>query len=142
MVQQLSVFLQNKSGKIAAVVRALSESGVDIRALSIADTTDFGILRMLVSDISVAKAALAEQNCILSVNEVTVVAVPDEPGGLSRVPSLMAQAEVGIAYMSSLIERGVDVAYMVFRVSDEARLLEVLSKNALETVSPQKLGLK
>ena len=142
MVQQLSVFLQNKSGKIAAVVRALSESGVDIRALSIADTTDFGILRMLVSDISVAKAALAEQNCILSVNEVTVVAVPDEPGGLSRVLSLMAQAEVDIEYMYSLIERGVDVAYLVFRVSDEARLLEVLSKNALETVSPQKLGLK
>ena len=142
MVQQLSVFSQNKSGKIAAVVRALSESGVDIRALSIADTTDFGILRMLVSDISVAKAALAEQNCILSVNEVPVVAVPDEPGGLSRVLSLMAQAEVDIEYMYSLIERGVDVAYMVFRVSDEERLLEVLSKNALETVSPQKLGLK
>ncbi|MDD6644158.1 MAG: amino acid-binding protein [Firmicutes bacterium] len=142
MVQQLSVFLQNKSGKIAAVVRALSESGVDIRALSIADTADFGILRMLVSDISAAKAALAEHNCILSVNEVTVIAVPDTPGGLSRVLSLMAQEEIDIEYMYSLIERGVDVAYMVFRVSDEARLLEVLSENAIETVTPQKLGLK
>lgn len=142
MVQQLSVFLQNKSGKIAAVVRALSESGVDIRALSIADTTDFGILRMLVSDISAAKAALAEQNCILSVNEVAVIAVPDAPGGLSRVLSLMAQESIDIEYMYSLIERGVDVAYMVFRVSDEARLLDVLSKNAIETVAPQKLGLK
>lgn len=142
MVQQLSVFLQNKSGKIAAVVRALSESGVDIRALSIADTTDFGILRMLVSDISAAKTALAEQNCILSVNEVTVVAVPDEPGGLSRVLSLMAQEEIDIEYMYSLIDRGVDVAYMVFRVSNEARLLDVLSENAIETVTPQKLRLK
>ncbi|MGM9524521.1 MAG: ACT domain-containing protein [Faecousia sp.] len=142
MVQQLSVFLQNKSGKIAAVVRALSESGVDIRALSIADTADFGILRMLVSDISAAKAALAEHNCILSVNEVTVIAVPDTPGGLSRVLSLMAQEKIDIEYMYSLIERGVDVAYMVFRVSDEARLLEVLSENAIETVTPQKLGLK
>ena len=142
MVQQLSVFLQNKSGKIAAVVRALSESGVDIRALSIADTADFGILRMLVSDISAAKAALAEHNCILSVNEVTVIAVPDVPGGLSRVLSLMAQEKIDIEYMYSLIERGVDVAYMVFRVSDEARLLEVLSANSLETVTPQKLGLK
>ncbi len=142
MVRQLSVFLQNKSGKIAAVVRALSESGVDIRALSIADTTDFGILRMLVSDISAAKAALAEQNCILSVNEVTVVAVPDTPGGLSRVLSLMAQENIDIEYMYSLIERGVDVAYMVFRVSDEARLSEVLSRNALETVPAQKLGLR
>ena len=142
MVQQLSVFLQNKSGKIAAVVRALSESGVDIRALSIADTADFGILRMLVSDISAAKAALSEQNCILSVNEVTVIAVPDAPGGLSRVLSLMAEEKIDIEYMYSLIERGVDVAYMVFRVSDEARLLAVLSENAIETVTPQKLGLK
>ena len=142
MVQQLSVFLQNKSGKIAAVVRALSECSVDIRALSIADTADFGILRMLVSDISAAKAALSEQNCILSVNEVTVIAVPDAPGGLSRVLSLMAEEKIDIEYMYSLIERGVDVAYMVFRVSDEARLLAVLSRNAIETVTPQKLGLK
>lgn len=141
MVQQLSVFLQNKSGKIAAVVRALSDSGVDIRALSIADTTDFGILRMLVSDISAAKAALAEQNCILSVNEVTVVAVPDTPGGLSRVLTLMAQEEIDIEYMYSLIDRGKEDAYMVFRVSDENRLLKVLSENGLSAVAPDKLGL-
>ena len=141
MVQQLSVFLQNKSGKIAAVVRALSDSGVDIRALSIADTTDFGILRMLVSDISAAKAALAEQNCILSVNEVTVVAVPDTPGGLSRVLSLMAQEEIDIEYMYSLIDQGKQDAYMVFRVSDENRLLKVLSENGLSAVAPDKLGL-
>ena len=141
MVQQLSVFLQNKSGKIAAVVRALSDSGVDIRALSIADTTDFGILRMLVSDISAAKAALAEQNCILSVNEVTVVAVPDTPGGLSRVLTLMAQQEIDIEYMYSLIDRGKEDAYMVFRVSDENRLLKVLSENGLSAVAPDKLGL-
>ena len=141
MVQQLSVFLQNKSGKIAAVVRALSDSGVDIRALSIADTTDFGILRMLVSDISAAKAALAEQNCILSVNEVTVVAVPDTPGGLSRVLTLMAQEEIDIEYMYSLIDRGKENAYMVFRVSDENRLLKVLSENGLSAVAPDKLGL-
>ncbi len=142
MVQQLSVFLQNKSGKIAAVVRALSEGGVDIRALSIADTTDFGILRMLVSDITAAKNVLSEQNCILSVNDVVVVAVPDAPGGLSRVLSLMAQEKIDIEYMYSLIERGVDVAYMVFRVSNEDSLLAVLAKNGLATVSAQALGLK
>ena len=142
MVQQRSVFLQNKSGKIAAVVRALSEGGVDIRALSIADTTDFGILRMLVSDITAAKKVLSEQNCILSVNEVVVVAVPDAPGGLSRVLSLMAQEKIDIEYMYSLIERGVDVAYMVFRVSNEDSLLAVLAKNGLATVSAQALGLK
>ena len=119
----------------------MSDSGVDIRALSIADTTDFGILRMLVSDISAAKAALAEQNCILSVNEVTVVAVPDTPGGLSRVLTLVAQEEIDIEYMYSLIDRGKEDAYMVFRVSDENRLLKVLSENGLSAVAPDKLGL-
>lgn len=141
MVPQLSVFLQNRSGKIAAITRALSDCGVDIRALSIADTTDFGILRMLVSDISAAKAALSEQNCIVSVNEVAVVAVPDAPGGLSRVLTLMAQEHIDIEYMYSLIDRSATDAYMVFRVSDEERLLRVLEENGLSTVSASALGL-
>lgn len=141
MVQQLSVFLQNKSGKIASVTRALHEHNIDIRALSIADTTDFGILRMLVSDIHAAKAALAGQNCILSVNEVTVVAVPDEPGGLANLLGLISQADVDIEYMYSLIGRGAGVAYMVFRVSDETRLLTLLTENGLKTVTATELGL-
>ena len=102
MVLQLSVFLQNKSGKIASITKALQEAGVDIRALTIADTTDFGILRMLVSDIQAAKDALSKQNCIVSVNEVTVVAVPDEPGSLSVILDLLAQEKIDIEYMYSL----------------------------------------
>lgn len=141
MVPQLSVFLQNKAGKIAAITNALAERHVDIRALSIADTTDFGILRMLVSDISDAKSALSEQNCIVSVNEVAVVAVPDAPGGLSRVLTLMAEEKIDIEYMYSLIDRGATDAYMVFRVSDEERLLRVLKENGLSTVSASVLGV-
>ncbi len=142
MVSQLSVFLQNQSGKIAAITQALSDNGIDIRALSIADTTDFGILRMLVSDISAAKAVLSKQHCIVSVNEVVVVAVPDAPGGLSRVLSLMAREKIDIEYMYSLIDRGASDAYMVFRVSDEARLLRLLAENGLNTVPAASLGLK
>lgn len=142
MVAQLSVFLQNKSGKIAAITNALAENHVDIRALSIADTTDFGILRMLVSDIAAAKDVLSKQNCIVSVNEVAVVAVPDAPGGLSRVLSLMAEEKIDIEYMYSLIDRGATDAYMVFRVSDEARLLRMLEANGLSTVPASVLGLK
>ena len=141
MVKQLSVFLQNKSGKIASITRALAENSIDIRALSIADTTDFGILRMLVSDIQAARRVLADQNCIVSVNEVTVVAIPDEPGSLSKVLSLMAQEEIDIEYMYSLVERGAKEALMVFRVSDEERLSALLSENGLHTVSAQELKL-
>ena len=142
MLKQLSVFLQNKAGRIADITRALSDAGIDLRALSIADTADFGILRMLVSDIEAAKAALSKQNCIVSVNEVAVVAVPDSPGGLARVLSLIAAAKIDIEYMYSLIERSAEEAYMVFRVSDEAKLLRALEANGLHSVSAEKLGIK
>lgn len=141
MVQQLSVFVQNKAGKIAAVTKALAEAGIDVRALSIADTTDFGVLRMLVSDIAKAKAVLAEQKCIVSATEVTVVAVPDAPGGLAQVLGLLASAKIDIEYMYSLIGRGENKAYMVFRVSDGKGLHSILAENGLSTVSCQELGI-
>ena len=142
MVKQSSVFLQNKSGRIAGITRALSEAGIDLRALSIADTTDFGILRMLVSDVEGAKQTLKKENCIVSVNEVVVVAVPDEPGGLARILTWMAQECIDIEYMYSLIERSAEEAYMVFRVSDEPKLLQMLERHDLHSVTAQHLGMK
>ena len=141
MVKQLSVFLQNKAGKIASVTRTLYENGIDIRALSIADTTDFGILRMLVNDVEKAKEALAKENCIVSINTVDVVAVPDKPGGLAEVLQKLADANIDIEYMYSLIDRGTDDAYMVFRLSDGADMQDVLEANGLKTVSASVLGL-
>ena len=140
MVQQLSVFLQNKPGKLAALTRALAEGGIDIRALSIADTTDFGILRLLVSD--TAKAILDAGNYAAGITGVTVVAVPDVPGGLARVLTLLADGGVDIEYMYSLIGRGEDRAYMVFRVSDEARLLALLEQDGLSTITDAQLGIR
>lgn len=141
MVPQLSVFLQNKSGKIAAITRALQQAGVDIRALSIADTTDFGILRMLVSDVKAAKKALSDQNCIVSINDVVIIAVPDVPGGLAGALELMAEENIDIEYMYSLFDRGKTDAYMVFRVSDEARLIALLEKNAMRVITAEEIGL-
>jgi hypothetical protein len=142
MAQQLSVFVQNKPGKIAAITRAIADAGVDLRALSIADTTDFGVLRMLVSDLEAAKQALAKHNCVVSATGVTVVAVPDEPGGLAKVLTLLADNSVDIEYMYSLIGRGEKKAYMVFRVSDEKKLHTLLAENGLSTVSGEELGLR
>ncbi len=142
MVQQLSVFLQNKPGKLAALTRALAEGGIDIRALSIADTTDFGILRLLVSDTAKAKAILDAHSYAAGITGVTVVAVPDVPGGLARVLTLLADGGVDIEYMYSLIGRGEDKAYMVFRVSDEGRLLGLLEKDGFATVSDAQLGIR
>lgn len=141
MVKQLSVFIQNRAGKIASIVKALSDANVNIRAISIADTADFGILRMLVDHIELAKTTLAKQNCIVSVNEVALIAVPDEPGGLSNTLALLTEEGIDIEYMYSLIQRGNDNAYMVIRVSDEAKLMDLLKKNNMETVSADQLGI-
>jgi len=140
MVKQLSVFIQNRSGKIASIVKALSDAHIDIRALSIADTADFGILRMLVNDVDAAKSTLSKQNCIVSVNEVALVAVPDEPGGLSHVLELMAEEGVDIEYMYSLIQRDKEKAYMVLRVSDEKKLIQMFENHHMEAVSAASLG--
>lgn len=142
MVQQLSVFIQNKPGKLAALTRALADGAIDIRALSIADTTDFGILRLLVSDTAKAKAVLEQQNYAAGITSVTVVAVPDVPGGLAGVLALLADGSVDIEYMYSLIGRGESKAYMVFRVSDEETLLNLLNKNGIATVSDAELGIR
>ncbi len=142
MILQLSVFLQNKSGKIAAITQALWQANVDIRALTIADTTDFGILRMLVSDVNQAKEALRRMNCVVSTNEVVVLAVPDVTGGLSELLTLLARENVDIEYMYSLVVRGSSDAYMVLRVCDETRLLQVLERSGIRTVSPETLQIK
>lgn len=142
MILQLSVFLQNKSGKIAAITQALWQENVDIRALTIADTTDFGILRMLVSDVNQAKEALRRMNCVVSTNEVVVLAVPDVTGGLSELLTLLARENVDIEYMYSLVVRGSSDAYMVLRVCDETRLLQVLERSGIRTVSPETLQIK
>ncbi len=142
MVEQLSVFLQNEPGKIASVTDALARGGIDLRALSVADTADFGVLRMLVSDVRLARDILVRDNCIVSATSVTVVAVPDEPGGLAKVSSLLAREQVNIEYMYSLIGRGEDKAYMVFRVSDEQKLIRILEKNGLSAVSGEELGIR
>ncbi len=142
MILQLSVFLQNKSGKIAAITQALWQANVDIRALTIADTTDFGILRMLVSDVDQAKEALRRMNCVVSTNEVVVLAVPDVTGGLSELLTLLARENVDIEYMYSLVVRGSSDAYMVLRVCDETRLLQVLERSGIRTVSPETLQIK
>ncbi len=141
MVKQLSVFIQNRAGKIASIVKSLANANIDIRAISIADTADFGILRMLVDNTELAKTTLAKQNCIVSVNEVALVAVPDVPGGLSNILGLMTEEGIDIEYMYSLIQRDNDKAYMVIRVSDESKLLHMLKKNNMETVSADRLGI-
>ena len=141
-ITQISIFLENRAGQLSEITKILSENSIDLKALNIAETADYGILRIISDDSDKAAKLLRDNGFIVTETPVAAAAVPNKAGGLNDLLNIISKEEIDIEYMYSLIERGVDVAYMVFRVSDEARLLEVLSKNALETVSPQKLGLK
>ncbi|MBR5882277.1 MAG: amino acid-binding protein [Mailhella sp.] len=142
MVKQLSIFVQNKSGKLAASLAVLRDSGIDIRALTIADTPDFGILRLLVDDAAKAEKVLFANGFLVQSTEVVVVPVLDERGGLAALLEPMAEAGVNIEYMYSLIARDAKDAYMVFRVTDSAAFLAMLKEKGLKNVEPDELGIR
>ena len=142
MVKQLSIFVQNKSGKLAASLAVLRDNGIDIRALTIADTPDFGILRLLVDDAAKAEKVLFANGFLVQSTEVVVVPVHDERGGLASLLEPMAEAGVNIEYMYSLIARNAKDAYMVFRVTDSAAFLAMLAEKGLKSVEPDELGIR
>ena len=142
MVKQLSIFVQNKSGKLAASLAVLRDNGIDIRALTIADTPDFGILRLLVDDAAKAEKVLFANGFLVQSTEVVVVPVLDERGGLASLLEPMAEAGVNIEYMYSLIARDAKDAYMVFRVTDSEAFLAMLKEKGLKNVEPDELGIR
>ena len=108
--EQISVFLENKSGRLAEVMRVLGAAQVNIRALSIADTSDFGILRIIVNDKEKALDVLKANNFTVSKTDVVAVEVPDSPGGLSKILDLLEAQKVNVEYMYAFIERHADNA--------------------------------
>ncbi|ACV64228.1 amino acid-binding ACT domain protein [Desulfofarcimen acetoxidans DSM 771] len=129
-VKQVSVFLENKSGRLARVTQVLGNNNINIRALSIADTTDFGILRLIVNDPDKAFTVLKEDGFTVSVTEVLAVEVRDEPGGLSNILEVLKQAGINIEYLYAFLQKASNAALVVFRVEqiDEA-IIALQEKN-------------
>jgi hypothetical protein len=121
-VRQVSVFLENKKGRLYEVCNRLAEAGVNIRALSIAETADYGVLRLIVNDPETAMKVMAESGFTVSETEVIAVEVPDEPGGLFKVLAPLYDANVNIEYIYCFVEKSGESAIVVFRVEqlDEA----------------------
>lgn len=142
MVKQLSIFLQNESGRIAEIAEALAAADINIRALNIADTPDFGILRMLVSDVDLAVKVLADKGYVAKATPVTVAAIPDEVGGLAKVLRVMSEGGIDLEYMYSYLGRSSGRAYMIFRSGDEVALGELLSSHGITVVDKNDLHLK
>ncbi len=141
-VNQISVFLENRRGQLAEITHLLADNNVDLRAISIAETADYGILRMIVDDADRAAAILLGNGNILTMTPVLVIGVPDEPSSLSNVLALIAEGEVDIEYMYSLFTHVNGKAYMVFRVAKEDALRDLLASHGIEPVTKEELGLK
>ena len=134
-IKQLSVFAENKKGTILYATEALAEAKIDIRAMCVADTRDFGILRLIVDDAEKACEALRAKDCVVSVTQVICVAVPDVPGGLSNVLKLLAKNDINIEYIYAFITVSGKNAYVVIRVNDNDKAVKVLTENNIPLVT-------
>lgn len=136
-VKQISVFLENKPGRLGAVTRALGQHGINMRALSLADTADFGILRFIASDPDCAVEVLKGAGFATSLTDVLAVEVPDEPGGLARIMDLLGGAGVNVEYLYAFTERRRDKALVIFRVESIETAAAALSAGGVQVVRAQ-----
>ena len=138
-IKQLSVFLENRPGKLFELTQLLAEKGVDMRALSIAETTDFGIARLIVNDAYGAAQVLREGQFIAQFSDVLAFAVPDEPGGLHHLLGEFNAAQVNIEYMYAVLSGGKSRAYMIFRVTDTEAAEKALTARGLKSLTLEEI---
>ena len=139
-VKQLSVFVENKQGALSDVVALLSENGINMRAISIADTQDFGVLRMIVQDCEKAKAVLKAEKVIVAVNEVVAVELADKPGALSEVLKVLSGSGVNVEYMYAFVNPvKQSSACVVLRATDNEKAAELLKERNIPLISQEEL---
>ena len=140
-VNQISVFLENEPGKLSEFTHLLREHNIDIRALSIAEVENFGILRIIVDDSYATSTVLKSAGYVFKITPVLAVPLKDTPGGLSEVVDALGQNGINICYIYAFTARQKDKAYVVLRVEDNEKAVEVLVKNGYTPVSQEELRL-
>ena len=140
MVKQLSVFLENSKGRLSRMTTLLGEAGVDLLALSFADTTDYGILRAIVNDTDKALSVLKEGGYTVNVTEVLAVLVPDVPGGLAQILRLLLETDVSVEYLYSFIHRSQENALILFKVDNVDEAATVLKANGVELLNEHEIA--
>ncbi len=133
-VEQISIFLENKAGRLAEVSRVLSEAGVNIRALSLADTSDFGILRLIVDNNDRAKAVLKERGFTVGKTDVVAVEVEDRPGGLNRILDILSRQNINVEYMYAFVQHTGKDAVIIFRFDDIDMAVKLLQENNVKVL--------
>ncbi len=136
-LKQLSIFVENKPGRLEAIIDNLGKSGINIRALSIADTTDFGILRLIVDDVSKAKEVLQNIGVISKLTDVVAVFIDDRSGGLANVLSVLTKGGLNIEYMYAFLTKTEGKALMVLKSDNEEEAMTLLEKAGVAMASPE-----
>lgn len=138
-VEQISIFIENREGRLAEVTAILRDANVNIRALSLADTTDFGVLRLIVNDNETAEKVLKKEGFAVGKTQVMAVEVKDEPGGLNRILDPLCENDVNVEYMYAFANPQCENAIMIFRFDDHDKALEVFAQKNIKVISNREI---
>lgn len=141
MLNQISVFLENRAGQLLKVTNILSENNINIRAVNIAETSDYGILRLVCEQSEKALSIIKQSGFTATMAKVVAAAVPDRAGGLNELLNVIANEDIDIEYMYSIFGKKAGLAYMIFKVEQPEILWEVLEKNGFDVADGSSLSI-
>ena len=139
-IHQISVFMENKPGNLADVTSFLAENNIDIRTLEVADSSDYGIIRIIVNDPFNTLTLLKDNNWICKLTHVIGVKIPDTPGAMAKVMNILASENISVEYIYAFLTKDADNALMIFRVQDNDRVAALLKKNGITIVDQEDLA--
>ena len=140
IIKQISIFVENKPGRLAEITEIIAKNDINIRALSVADTTHFGILRIIVDDPEMVQRVLKEAGLTVSITSVITAAINDRPGGLAEVLKLFAAHDIQIEYMYAFISRDNGKAFVIIRVDNGQKAAEALHANGFDILCPEDIN--
>lgn len=141
MIKQISVFVENKKGRLAAMTKVLADNGIDLVSLSIADTTNFGILRCIVNDVNKAVQVLKDGGFTVNITDVIGIYVPDQPGGLYSVLEVLGKHDLGIGYLYSFVKKEEGRALIMLKVDNTEKAIEAFKQSGIAMVTQEDIGV-
>ena len=139
LIEQLSIFVENKHGRLAEITNLIKENNIDIRALSIADTRDFGIMRLIVNNPVKAEKVFKDAGCTVSLTKVIAIGIDDTPGGLSKAMDTLYAHNISVEYMYAFISRTDNTAYVILRVEENEKAISALNEGNIKILTSKEI---
>jgi hypothetical protein len=139
-IKQISVFVENRPGRLARITQTIAEAGMDIRAISVSDTTDFGILRLIVDDPQIVCRKLEAEGFTASLTDVLIVGLEDAPGALAKVARLLADAKINVEYLYAFISKSDHHAYVILKIEDMRSGMDVLKESGVRLLTQEEIA--